>query len=152
EKPQLHMPRSAKGGKRARKARSEQRYWTQISAELGRRLRARCAGRPDSALLLMKPNAPDFVRMLPAASPTLDPWRWSSNDAWRDGVRKVVAKIGEGPETTLYCLRHSSIVRQLLRGVPLQLVALVHDTSPQMIQSHYGKYVDQFGADRVREA
>jgi hypothetical protein len=152
ERPQLHCPKSAKGGKRVRKARAEQRYWTQISAELGRRLRARCAGRPDGALLLLKTAAPEFARMLKAGSPSLDPWRWASNDAWRNGVRKIVAAIGADPETTLYALRHSSIVRQLLAGVPLQLCAQVHDTSPAQIMAHYGRFIDQFGADRVREA
>ncbi len=34
------------------------------------------------------------------------------------------------PKVTLYALRHTSIVRQLLAGVPIRVVAALHDTSP----------------------
>jgi hypothetical protein len=153
ERPQLYVPKSGKGGKRSRKTRMEQRYWVQISPELGKRLRARCAGRPDNALLLMKRGAPEMCRHLPGSSPALDPYRWASNDDWREQVRKIATRIGEDASLiTIYSLRHSSITRQLLAGVPIGLVASVHDTSAQMIQDHYGRFIHQFGADRVREA
>jgi hypothetical protein len=42
---------------------------------------------------------------------------------------------------TLYALRHSSIVRQLLAGVPTRVVASHHDTSVVMIERTYSKYI-----------
>ena len=49
-------------------------------------------------------------------------------------VDKVVTAIGLDPEVTMYALRHSSIVRMLLRNVPIRLVATLHNTSVAMIE------------------
>ena len=40
-----------------------------------------------------------------------------------------------------YALRHSSIVRGLRRGLPIRLVAALHDTSVEMIERHYSRWV-----------
>ena len=46
------------------------------------------------------------------------------------GSLAAVAAAGLDPhEVTIYALRHSSIVRQLLAGVPVRVVAVNHDTS-----------------------
>ena len=42
---------------------------------------------------------------------------------------------------TLYALRHSSIVRDLLANVPVRIVATKHDTSIPMIERNYSKYI-----------
>ena len=44
-------------------------------------------------------------------------------------------------EVTLYALRHSSIVRDLLANVPVRIVATKHDTSIAMIERNYSKYI-----------
>jgi hypothetical protein len=44
-------------------------------------------------------------------------------------------------EVTLYALRHSSIVRQLLAGVPVRVVAVNHDTSIVMIERTYSRHI-----------
>ena len=44
----------------------------------------------------------------------------------------------------LYALRHSSIVRALLGGVPVAVVAQQHDTSVREIEAHYGKFILDF--------
>ena len=44
-------------------------------------------------------------------------------------------------EVTLYALRHSSIVRQLLAGVPIRVIAVNHDTSVVMIERTYSRYI-----------
>jgi hypothetical protein len=49
----------------------------------------------------------------------------------------------------MYCLRHSSIVRSLLRGVPLQMVALLHDTSPRQMQATYAKFTVENDEDDI---
>jgi integrase len=40
-----------------------------------------------------------------------------------------------------YALRHSSIVRGIRQGLPLRLVAALHDTSVEMIERHYGRWI-----------
>ena len=40
-----------------------------------------------------------------------------------------------------YALRHSSIVRGLKAGLPVRLVAAMHDTSSTMIERHYSVYI-----------
>ncbi len=41
----------------------------------------------------------------------------------------------------MYALRHSSIVRQILRGVPVRVVAINHDTSVAMIERNYSAFI-----------
>jgi integrase len=61
--------------------------------------------------------------------------------------RAIVARAKLPPEVSAYALRHSSIARYLRAGVPVRLVAALHDTSTAMIERYYSKYiVDAFGA------
>jgi integrase len=53
---------------------------------------------------------------------------------------------------TMYALRHSSIVRQLNHGVPIRVVAAVHDTSVQMIERTYSKHIADHADSLVRAA
>jgi site-specific recombinase XerD len=55
--------------------------------------------------------------------------------------RPVVERLGLSPSVTPYCLRHSSIVRQLLKGVPTRVVAAGHDTSVMMLEKHYSRFI-----------
>ncbi|MBV9824416.1 MAG: hypothetical protein JO001_01855 [Alphaproteobacteria bacterium] len=41
----------------------------------------------------------------------------------------------------MYALRHSSIVRQLLAGVPIRVVAVNHDTSIAMLERTYSRHI-----------
>ena len=41
----------------------------------------------------------------------------------------------------MYALRHSNIVRQILGGVPLRVVAVNHDTSVGMLERTYSRYI-----------
>jgi len=40
-----------------------------------------------------------------------------------------------------YALRHSSIVRGIASGLPIRLVAAMHDTSVAMIEKHYSRWI-----------
>ena len=40
-----------------------------------------------------------------------------------------------------YALRHSSIVRGIRAGLPIRLVAAMHDTSVVMIERHYARWI-----------
>ncbi len=53
----------------------------------------------------------------------------------------IAKRLGLGPEVTPYALRHSSIARQLLKGVPVRVVAAHHDTSVAMIEKNYSRYI-----------
>jgi hypothetical protein len=41
----------------------------------------------------------------------------------------------------MYALRHSSIVRQILAGVPIRVVAVNHDTSIAMLERTYSRHI-----------
>jgi hypothetical protein len=49
----------------------------------------------------------------------------------------------------MYCLRYSSIVRMLLRNVPIRLVASLHNTSVAMIEEHYSRYITEHPIDDI---
>ncbi|TPL86804.1 integrase [Mesorhizobium sp. B2-3-14] len=51
-----------------------------------------------------------------------------------------------------YALRHSSIVRGIRANLPIRLVAAVHDTSVQMIERHYAKWIASGLEDMVAKA
>ena len=52
----------------------------------------------------------------------------------------------------MYALRHSSIVRMLLKNVPIKLVASLHNTSTKMIEKHYSKFITEHSDDVSRPA
>jgi hypothetical protein len=57
-------------------------------------------------------------------------------------LREIAALIGGvDPEATPYAFRHSSIVRQLVKNIPIRIVASLHDTSVGMIERHYSPYI-----------
>ena len=57
-----------------------------------------------------------------------------------------------GLEATMYALRHSSIVRQLLAGVPVRVVAVNHDTSVVMIERNYSRHIGDHADALARAA
>jgi hypothetical protein len=44
-------------------------------------------------------------------------------------------------------LRHSSICRALLKGVPVSIVARLHDTSAREIEAHYSHFILDVAGD-----
>ena len=66
--------------------------------------------------------------------------------------RVVVKAAGLSAGLVPYCLRHSSIVRGLRAGLPVRLVAAVHDTSAAMIEKHYGAFIVDATEDLLRRA
>ncbi|WP_271896280.1 site-specific integrase [Candidatus Phyllobacterium onerii] len=51
--------------------------------------------------------------------------------------RLIATAAGLPIDVVPYSFRHSSIVRQLRAGLPVRLVAALHDTSSEMIERHY---------------
>ncbi|TPK52890.1 MULTISPECIES: tyrosine-type recombinase/integrase [unclassified Mesorhizobium] len=54
---------------------------------------------------------------------------------------EIVTRAGLSRDVVPYSLRHSSIVRQLRAGLPVRLVAALHDTSTTMIERHYASAI-----------
>jgi integrase len=134
--PRLFMPLSAKG--RARNKRHERRP-VPISSSLALTLKQEAAGRPSEAPLLLRANG--------------ERWGHGRRRHHRDDFRAVVEAAGLDPnEVTLYALRHSSIVRQLLANVPIRVVATLHDTSVKMIERTYSRHIASYSDDIARRA
>ena len=66
------------------------------------------------------------------------PWQTASEltRPWRE-IRDVAGL----PEVIPYALRHSSIVRGIRQSLPIRLVAALHDTSVQMIEKYYARWI-----------
>jgi len=126
------MPSSRKGGGR----KSLLHRPLPISPTLAKRLAVSASGRPALAPLLMKPSG--------------EPWRKS--DHTRLFARAVVAAGQDTAEVTIYALRHTNIVRQLLAGVPVRIVAVNHDTSIAMIERTYSRHIGDHSDALARAA
>jgi len=123
--PRLLLPLSAKG--RARNKRHERRP-VPITAALASVLKQEVQGRAPDAPLLLRSNG--------------EIWGHGRSRHHRNDFRSVAAAAGLDPDVvTLYALRHSSIVRQLLANVPIRVVATLHDTSVKMIERTYSKHI-----------
>jgi hypothetical protein len=105
-----------------------------LTPGLSARLRKAAAGRA--------PDAPLLTR--------------EDDSAWQAGDHKrLFAKATRAAgmaDATIYSLRHSSIARMLLRGLPLRLVSELHDTSSGIVERHYGRFISRFSDDLVRAA
>ena len=62
---------------------------------------------------------------------------WKTPSEIRRPWAQIVERAGLPADTVPYALRHSSIVRALGAGLPVRLVAAMHDTSTAMIEKHY---------------
>ena len=119
--PRLMMPSARKGKGRKRIERRP----VPIPSNLVTALKQSSLGRPDEAPLLTRPDGA--------------PWRHSDH---RHPFARAVTRVGLDPTTvTIYALRHSSIVRQLLANTPIRVVAVQHDTSVVMLERTYSRYI-----------
>src|SRR4029079_13677430 len=135
-RPKLMMPKSAKGGGRNRSAKKVERYSVPITRALAVRLRAESKGRAGDALLLLQSDG--------------RAWDKNPGQNYHRQVDSIVTAIGLDPaEVTMYCLRHSSIVRMLLRNVPIRLAASLHNTSVAMIEKHYSRFITESSIDDI---
>lgn len=117
----LNMPTSKKG----KGAKKTDRRPLPVTPGLMAKLRANAAGRKPCDRLLVDENG--------------HPW---AHNCQHERFPAIVTAAGLDPkEVTSYALRHSSIVRQLLAGIPIRVVASHHDTSTTMIERHYSAYI-----------
>ena len=66
---------------------------------------------------------------------------WHSAAELRRPWAAIVERAGLTAGAIPYALRHSSIVRGLRAGLPVRLVAALHDTSSAMIERHYAAFI-----------
>jgi integrase len=138
-RPKLSMPRSGKGGGRNRSAKKSVRFSVPISPALSAKLREAAAGRAHDEPLLTRADG--------------GLWRADPSADYRAIVREIVASLGEDADrVTMYCLRHSSVVRMLLKNVPIRLVASLHDTSVAQIERNYSRFITEHSDEHARAA
>ena len=126
--PRLLVSKSAKGGGRNRSEKKRETYTLPISVALAKKLKRAAAGRADDDRLLLRADG--------------KPWYERNVHAdYRQDLGEIVAALGLNAKISGYCFRHSSITRQLLRGVPTRVVASNHDTSVAVIERTYSKYI-----------
>jgi integrase len=85
-------------------------------------------------------------------------WERVERVAWKSASEtdrpwaKAIAAAGLPSDTVMYALRHSSIVRGLRAGLPVRLVAALHDTSTAMIEKHYAAFIVDATEELARRA
>jgi integrase len=130
--PRLLMPTSYKG----RGQKEKQHVPVPITAALAALLAELRGDRSADAPLLVKS---DGTR-----------WLESNKSEHWNMFRVVTERAGFDPDTiTTYALRHSSICRALLKGVPVSIVARLHDTSAREIEAHYAAYILDVAGDAL---
>ena len=146
------VPTSNKG----RGSKAQSHIAVPLPADILARLRPLVAGRRGHERLLLRwhhkqmegdkvaGRLPEWVRTerrpWTVASEMTRPWRATLTAAVLPG------------DLVPYCLRHSATVRGLRAGLPVRLVAAVHDTSVAMIEKHYGAFIVDATEDLLRRA
>jgi integrase len=139
----LSVPKSDKGKKRGVKV--HERVGVPITRKLAETLRREAAGREAGDLLVQREKINAWRR-----APS---WTSGGSHAQLPRFRTIAEQCGLDPRRyTFTALRHSSIVRHLLRNVPIRLVASNHDTSVSVIEHNYSRYISGHGQDLVRGA
>jgi integrase len=104
------------------------------------------------------PIPPALAARLRSNRPADEPLLLRQGGRWRPYHHRhpfaaAVERAGLDPTAiTLYALRHSSIVRQLLAGVPTRVVAAHHDTSIVMLERTYSKFIGEHSDALTRQA
>jgi integrase len=129
----LSMPSSRKGSGKRRRAITYRPV--PISADLASRL-VRAAGdrAPEEPLLLRDGKA----------------WELAKNHKRLLQIPFKTVADALGIKQTMYCLRHSAIVRALLNNVPTRLVAANADTSVAILERTYSKFISHHSRDIAR--
>jgi integrase len=133
EQGRLMVPQSFKGRKR-----QLQYIRVQVGADTLAAIAPIVAGRPASAPLLEHWR---LRQVAPMEWERVDRGPWSAPSEMTRLWKRAVAAAGLPAATIPYALRHSSIVRGLRAGLPIRLVAALHDTSVGMIERHYSRWI-----------
>jgi hypothetical protein len=126
--PRLMLPGSKKG-----RGRKPAKSPVPITVDLATKLKS---NRPAEAPLLLRADG--------------QAWQ-SSQDGDHERLYRLAAERA-GVKGSIYALRHSSVVRQLLAGIPIRVIAGTHDTSVTMIERTYSAYITEFSDALTRPA
>lgn len=130
----LMVPTSRKGRGTKRISKIAIRVGDDVLAAL----RPVTAGRKGTDTLLIRPR---WKQLTPTKWTKVSREAWSSASEITRPWASIVAKAELPADIVPYSLRHSSIVRGLGAGLPVRLVAALHDTSSAMIERHYSAYI-----------
>lgn len=132
DRSRLHVPASHKG-----KARAKNSITVQVGQDVLQALKPVLEGRDPAEPLLCRWRR---VQTGPATweRDRRGPWTSASEMGrlWAALCKAVGLK-----NVIPYALRHSSIVRAIRAGLPIRLVAAMHDTSVVMIERHYSRWI-----------
>ena len=131
----LMVPTSRKGGG----AKMASHVAVRVGPDVLAALAPATAGRLGHESLFLRPHWRLAAGLAWERGEELRPW--ASSDSLRRPWAAVVAKAGLPSTVTPYALRHSSICRALKAGLPVQLVARLHDTSAAMIERNYSAQI-----------
>jgi hypothetical protein len=128
------MPPSRKGAKREEERAAKP---VPIPPALAAKLRMAAAGRAATAALLVR----------------ADGKRWSDNHLriFATAAKRAGLEYVGDERVTIYALRHSSIVRAILAGQPMRVVAATHDTSTAMLERTYSAKISDVADKIARE-
>jgi integrase len=130
----LMVPTSRKG----RGVKAATHVGVRVGEDVLAALAKTTAGRQGSELLFLRPH---WEQVGPAK------WKKGPRGPWYAAAEltrlwaAIVERAALVKGTVPYSLRHSSIVRGLRAGLPVRLVAALHDTSSAMIEKHYAAFV-----------
>jgi integrase len=128
--PRLMMPASRKGGR----GRKPSRRPVPITPELAAKL---ASNRPVDAPLLLRADG--------------RAWQWRRSGDHALLYARAAERAGiKG--TTIYALRHSSVIRSLLANVPIRIIAALHDSSVTMLERVYSSHIADFSDALARPA
>jgi integrase len=126
------MPTSYKG----RGQKEKQQVPVPITTALAALLAELKGNRADDAPLLTKRDGARWLEI-------------NRSEHW-NLFRAVAERAGFDPDLiTSYALRHSSFCRALLAGVPVSVVAKLHDTSSDEVESHYSAHILDVAGDAL---
>jgi integrase len=127
--PRLMMPASRKG----RSGRKPGKRPIPIPPGLAQKLTSN--RRPETPLLLRSDG---------------QAWQSTTSSDHLDLYRQAADRAGVSG--TMYALRHSSIIRALLKNVPARVIAAQHDTSILMLEVTYSSHISDFADALTRPA
>lgn len=128
------IPPSRKG-----KGKDQKYISVRVGDDILTALRRATEGRLGSDILLERWR---YRQVKPTEWVRVERRAWTSASEMTRWWARVVEAAGL-PGVIPYALRHSSIVRAIRAGLPIRLVAALHDTSVAMIEKHYSRWITE---------
>lgn len=137
DRQRLFVPLSRKG-----QSKTEGHYPVRVGQDVIDALRPVLSGRAYDEPLLCRWRMKQMARKAIPGVVWVKDYRgpWTSSAEITRPWKEICATVGMAG-TIPYALRHSSIVRAIRAGLPIRLVAAMHDTSVSMIERHYARYI-----------